>query len=77
MNKRLIIRLVLLATLLLPSLRGGAQNVFFGDTLRFDSIVICKLLYSKNIVQKSISRSSFKDTLILSNKEKKELELFF
>ena len=77
MSKQLIIRLVLLATLLLPSLKSGAQNVFFGDTLRFDSIVICKLLYSKNIVQKSIPRSSFKDTLILSNKEKKELELFF
>ena len=77
MNKRLIIKFILFAITLLPSLKSGAQNVFFGDTLRFDSVVICKLLYSKNIIQKSIPRSSFKDTLILSNKEKKELELFF
>lgn len=77
MNKRLIIKFILFAITLLPSLKSGAQNVLLGHTLRFDSVVVCKLLYSKNIVQKSIPRSSFKDTLILSNKEKKELELFF
>lgn len=76
MNKRLIIKFILFAITLLPSLKSGAQNVLLGHTLRFDSVVVCKLLYSKNIVQKSIPRSSFKDTLILSNKEKKELELF-
>jgi len=48
MNKRLIIRLVLFAFLLFPSLKSKAQNVFFGDTLRFDSIVTYKLLYGKN-----------------------------
>ena len=77
MSKRLIIRFILFAITLFPSLKSNAQNVFFGDTLRFDSVVICKLLYSKNIIQKSIPRSSFKDTLILSNKQKKKIELFF
>ncbi len=43
MNKRLIIKFILFAITLLPSLKSGAQNVFFGDTLRFDSIVIIRL----------------------------------
>lgn len=38
--------------LFLFSLKSGAQNVFFMDTLRFDSAVMCKLLYGKNPTKK-------------------------
>ncbi|MBQ2055003.1 MAG: hypothetical protein II489_01745, partial [Bacteroidaceae bacterium] len=61
MNKRLIIRLVLFAFLFFPSLKSGAQNVFFGDTLRFDSVVVCKLLYNKENEQAGSLFSKYKD----------------
>ena len=61
---------------LLP-IRNEAQNVFFGDTLHFDSAAVCKLLYSKNIVQKGVNESYFKDTLILSERDKKSIEVLF
>ena len=77
MNKRLIIRFVLLATLLLPSLKSGAQNVFFGDTLRFDSTVTYKLLYGKNPTEYNFYHSTFRDTTFLTDKDKKRLEFFF
>ena len=52
MNKRLIIKFILFSITLLPSLKSGAQNVFFGDTLRFDSTVTYKLLHSIDISKK-------------------------
>ena len=77
MNKRLIIRLVLFAFLLFPSLKSKAQNVFFGDTLRFDSIVTYKLLYGKNPTEYNFYHSTFRDTTFLTDKDKKRLEFFF
>ena len=77
MNKRLIIRLVLLATLLLPSLKSGAQNVLLGHTLRFDSVVVCKLLYNKENEQAGSLFSKYKDAIVFSGTEKKILKIFF
>ena len=77
MNKRLIIKFILFAITLLPSLKSGAQNVFFGDTLRFDSIVTYKLLYGKNPTEYNFYHSTFRDTTFLTDKDKKRLELFF
>jgi len=77
MNKRLIIRFILFAITLLPSLKSGAQNVFFGDTLRFDSTVTYKLLYGKNPTEYNFYHSTFRDTTFLTDKDKKRLEFFF
>ena len=77
MNKRLIIKFILFAITLLPSLKSGAQNVFFGDTLRFDSIVTYKLLYGKNPTEYNFYHSTFRDTTFLTDKDKKRLEFFF
>lgn len=77
MNKRLIIKFILFAITLLPSLKSGAQNVFFGDTLRFDSTVTYKLLHSIDISKKYYIFTTFKDTIVLRDKDKKRLELFF
>ncbi len=77
MNKRLIIKFILFAITLLPSLKSGAQNVFFGDTLRFDSTVTYKLLYGKNPTEYNFYHSTFRDTTFLTDKDKKRLEFFF
>jgi len=63
--------------LFLFSLKSSAQNVFFRDTLRFDSAVICKLLYGKNPTKKSFIFSTFRDTIILYEKDKKKIENIF
>ena len=63
--------------LFLFSLKSSAQNVFFRDTLRFDSAVICKLLYGKNPTKKSFIFSTFRDTIILYEKDKKKIENLF
>lgn len=68
---------LLLILLTFFSIKTEAQNVFFGDTLRFDSSAICKLLYSKNVIQEGVNESYFKDTLILSENDKKSIETFF
>lgn len=77
MNKRLIIKFILFTIMLLPSLKSGAQNVFFGDTLRFDSTVTYKLLYGKNPTEYNFYHSTFRDTTFLTDKDKKRLEFFF
>lgn len=77
MNKRLIIKFILFAITLFPSLKSKAQNVFFGDTLRFDSIVTYKLLYGKNPTEYNFYHSTFRDTTFLTDKDKKRLEFFF
>ena len=73
----MIMKYLLLILLTFFSIKTEAQNVFFGDTLRFDSSAICKLLYSKNVIQKGVNESYFKDTLILSENDKKSIETFF
>lgn len=40
----MIMKYLLLILLTFFSIKTEAQNVFFGDTLRFDSSTICKLL---------------------------------
>lgn len=71
MNKRVIIKFILFAITLFPSLKSGAQNVFFGDTLRFDSTVTYKLLHSIDISKKYYIFTTFKDTIVLRDKDKK------
>ncbi len=73
----MIMKYLLLILLTFFSIKTEAQNVFFGDTLRFDSSAICKLLYSKNVIQEGVNESYFKDTLILSENDKKSIETFF
>ena len=73
----MIMKYLLLILLTFFSIKIEAQNVFFGDTLRFDSSTICKLLYSKNVIQEGVNESYFKDTLILSENDKKSIETFF
>ena len=63
--------------LLSTSIVCKAQNVFFGDTLRFDSIVTYKLLYGKNPTEYNFYHSTFRDTTFLTDKDKKRLEFFF
>ncbi|SDG09885.1 hypothetical protein SAMN05216518_11970 [Bacteroidales bacterium KHT7] len=77
MNKRLIIRFILFAITLLPSLKSGAQNVLLGHTLRFDSVVVCKLLYNKENEQAGSLFSKYKDAIVFSGTEKKILKIFF
>ena len=68
---------LLLILLTFFSIKTESQNVFFGDTLRFDISAVCKLLYSKNVIQEGVNESYFKDTLILSENDKKSIETFF
>ncbi len=73
----MIMKYLLLILLTFFSIKTEAQNVFFGDTLRFDISAVCKLLYSKNVIQEGVNKSYFKDTLILSENDKKSIETFF
>ena len=73
----MIMKYLLLILLTFFSIKTEAQNVFFGDTLRFDISAVCKLLYSKNVIQEGVNESYFKDTLILSENDKKSIETFF
>lgn len=73
----MIMKYLLLILLTFFSIKTEAQNVFFGDTLRFDSSAVCKLLYSKKVIQEGVNESYFKDTLILSENDKKSIETFF
>ena len=73
----MIMKYLLLILLTFFSIKTDAQNVFFGDTLRFDISAVCKLLYSKNVIQEGVNESYFKDTLILSENDKKSIETFF
>lgn len=73
----MIMKYLLLILLTFFSIKTEAQNVFFGDTLRFDISAVCKLLYSKNVIQKGVNESYFKDTLILSERDKKSIEVLF
>lgn len=73
----MIMKYLLLILLTFFSIKTEAQNVFFGDTLRFDISAVCKLLYSKKVIQEGVNESYFKDTLILSENDKKSIETFF
>lgn len=73
----MIMKYLLLILLTFFSIKTEAQNVFFCDTLRFDTSAVCKLLYSKNVIQKGVNESYFKDTLILSERDKKSIEVLF
>ncbi len=70
-------KMYLFAFLLSTSIVCRAQNIFFGDTLRFDSVVTYKLLHSIDISKKYYIFTTFKDTIVLRDKDKKRLELFF